>query len=146
VITTLLIVYRIVRLGSFANSSPHKNVIEIVVESALLYSLALILFLPLYVQVDLHLNFMSEYLKRVVVGMTVSSYSTTSLTLLIYGKQGIAPTLIVARVAMGVARPSTSWSQYSNSQTESKTKFSSMAPMMISTETKKMTDSVTSEV
>jgi hypothetical protein len=83
VMTTFLIVFRIVRLGSFANSSPHKNVIEIVVESALLYSLALILFLPLYVQVDLHLNFMSEYLKRVVVGMTVSSYSTTSLTVLI---------------------------------------------------------------
>jgi hypothetical protein len=60
--------------------------------------------------------------------------------------QGIAPTLIVARVAMGVARPSTSWSQYSNSQTGSKTKFSSMAPMMVSTETKKVTDSITSEV
>jgi hypothetical protein len=71
VICTALIVFRIVRLGYQSADSPYRNVIEIIVESAFLYSISLILFLPLYVQTDLRLNYMSEYLKRIVFAMTV---------------------------------------------------------------------------
>jgi hypothetical protein len=71
VICTALIIFRIVRLGYQSADSPYRNVIEIVVESAFLYSISLILYLPLYVQTDLRLNYMSEYLKRIVFAMTV---------------------------------------------------------------------------
>jgi hypothetical protein len=127
VLTTLLIVFRIATLGLFTKDSPYRNIIEIVVESAALYSIILILFIPLYVQTDIRLNFMSEYLKRVMIGMTVRVLdyprplreADMASSIL----QGIAPTLIVHRVASGTSRSRQDWGRTRSSMT-----FASAAP------------------
>ncbi|KAJ7207320.1 hypothetical protein C8J57DRAFT_767000 [Mycena rebaudengoi] len=91
---TILIVFRILWLTRDQNGvravSSYRSVIEIVVESALLYSLTLIAYIVLLFYSDTSDN--DGYAQAILIQMT-----------------GIAPTLIVARVSFGLARPSTSW-------------------------------------
>ncbi|KAJ7152717.1 hypothetical protein C8R43DRAFT_842260, partial [Mycena crocata] len=89
-LSTLLMILRIVvvtRIGG-GTLRGYGQVIELIVESAILYSLTLIVFLPLLVD---H-AFTHAYPQAILAQMT-----------------GIAPTLIVARVSFGFARPSESW-------------------------------------
>ncbi|KAJ7449064.1 hypothetical protein B0H11DRAFT_2247368 [Mycena galericulata] len=95
-LATILIVGRIVWL-TYANAgtgafkfSGYRAVIEIVVESALLYSAALVVYIALLFDSATGNN--DRYAQAILIEMT-----------------GIAPTLIVARVSFGLARPSTSW-------------------------------------
>ncbi|KAK0225016.1 hypothetical protein EDD85DRAFT_795251 [Armillaria nabsnona] len=87
---TILIIYRIIRVGrSSDNVGAYRRVIEIVVESASLYAISAILWLAFNLLRD---NQASVYPEAAYVSIT-----------------GIAPTLIVGRVASGQARPSGSW-------------------------------------
>ncbi|KAK0466025.1 uncharacterized protein EV420DRAFT_1636594 [Desarmillaria tabescens] len=83
---TLGIVYHILSIGG--NLRAYRRAIEILVESSTLYSVALILYVALFA----HNGWSANYLVSVA---TVS--------------RGIAPTLIVGRVAAGHARPDDSW-------------------------------------
>ncbi|PBK92223.1 hypothetical protein ARMGADRAFT_1165940 [Armillaria gallica] len=86
---TILIIYRIIRVGrSSDNVGAYRRVIEIVVESALLYAFSAILWMAFLLRDDLA----SPYPEAAYVSIT-----------------GIAPTLIVGRVASGQARPNDSW-------------------------------------
>ncbi|KAK7018421.1 hypothetical protein R3P38DRAFT_2982681 [Favolaschia claudopus] len=93
-LATLLIVFRIVWLTRYqtgpAAFSGYHAVIEMVVESAVLYSLTLIVYIVLLFGPDDSNN--DGYAQAILIQMT-----------------GIAPTLIVARVSFGLARPSSSW-------------------------------------
>jgi len=92
-ICTILIVYRIMSfnktVAGFKLSNYHA-VIEIIVESALLYSITLILVLPLLVRG----NFVESYPHALLAQIT-----------------GIAPTLIIARVSLGHSRAQETWSK-----------------------------------
>ncbi|KAJ3574898.1 hypothetical protein NP233_g1460 [Leucocoprinus birnbaumii] len=86
VISTSLIVYRIVAVArdtGFHLEKPYRKVLEIIVESAVLYSISQIIFLPLLVRDD----FSDAYPQAVLICMT-----------------GITPTLISSRVSLGVSR------------------------------------------
>ncbi|KAJ7629081.1 hypothetical protein FB45DRAFT_919950, partial [Roridomyces roridus] len=90
-LSTILIIYRILMMTarSTRHARGYTRVIEVMVESALLYSVALIVYLPYFT----NLNTANDvYPNGVVAQMT-----------------GIAPTLIVARVTFGLARPDESW-------------------------------------
>lgn len=89
-LATVLIIFRIMTMTESATrkSRGYRRVIEVVVESAVLYSVSLIIFLPLLVAESLE----DGYAQAVVVQMT-----------------GIAPTLIVARVSLGLSRPDGTW-------------------------------------
>ncbi|KAJ7139267.1 hypothetical protein C8R44DRAFT_764143 [Mycena epipterygia] len=90
---TLLIVFRIVWLtrGNVAlGFSGYRAVIEVVVESAFLYSATLIVYIALLFGSMTTDN--DGYAQAVLIEMT-----------------GIAPTLIIARVSFGLSRPSSSW-------------------------------------
>ncbi|KAK0473871.1 hypothetical protein IW261DRAFT_1501931 [Armillaria novae-zelandiae] len=90
---TILIIYRIIKVGRYlgnngASLGAYRGVIEILVESALLYAISLIFWLAFLVG-----NYtQSFYPEMLYVSIT-----------------GIAPTLIVGRVASGQARPNDSW-------------------------------------
>ncbi|KAJ7432167.1 hypothetical protein B0H11DRAFT_820125 [Mycena galericulata] len=93
-LATILIVARIVCL-TYANAgtgafkfSGYRAVIEMVVESALLYSAVLVVYIALLFDSA----YENLYAQAILIEMT-----------------GIAPTLIVARVSFGLARPSASW-------------------------------------
>ncbi|KAF5350715.1 hypothetical protein D9756_008569 [Leucocoprinus leucothites] len=86
VISTILIIYRIVGVArdtGFHLESTYRKALEIIVESAALYSIALVIFVPLLVRKD----FSDAYPQAVLICIT-----------------GIAPTLISARVSLGVSR------------------------------------------
>ncbi|KAK0444693.1 hypothetical protein EV421DRAFT_1902758 [Armillaria borealis] len=90
---TTLIIYRIVTVrrspdGISAAARAYRGIVEILVESALLYAVSLILFIVLIARGGAA----SAYPQIIYVTIT-----------------GIAPTLIVARVASGQARPNDSW-------------------------------------
>ncbi|PBK93608.1 hypothetical protein ARMGADRAFT_1079907 [Armillaria gallica] len=90
---TLLIIYRIVTVVRSAGEaggglSAYRHVIEVLVESAALYSISLILFVAFYARNDA-----TMYYFDVLSAIT----------------RGIAPTLLVGRVAAGHARPDDSW-------------------------------------
>ncbi|KAJ7751520.1 hypothetical protein DFH07DRAFT_826319 [Mycena maculata] len=89
-LASFLIIVRIITMteGATRNSRGYGHIIEIVVESAALYSVSLIVFLPFLVSG----SFADGYPEAVVAQMT-----------------GMAPTLIVARVTFGLARPDASW-------------------------------------
>ncbi|KAJ7463823.1 hypothetical protein B0H11DRAFT_2019058 [Mycena galericulata] len=90
---TLLILFRIVwvtRGQSDLGFSGYRAVIEMVVESAFLYSATLIVYIALLFNSTNNDN--NGYAQAVLIEMT-----------------GIAPTLIVARVSFGLSRPSSSW-------------------------------------
>ncbi|KAK0210033.1 hypothetical protein DFS33DRAFT_1401797 [Desarmillaria ectypa] len=86
---TILIIYRIIRVGRSSDSvGAYRGVIEIPVESASLYAFSLIFWMAFLVR-----NYdVSLYPEVIYVSIT-----------------GIAPTLIVGRVASGQARPDDSW-------------------------------------
>ncbi|KAJ7487305.1 hypothetical protein B0H11DRAFT_1115911 [Mycena galericulata] len=95
-LATILIVARIVWLtydnagtGAFKFSG-YRAVVEMVVESALLYSATLIVYIAMLF--GSATSNVDGYAQAILIEMT-----------------GIAPTLIVARVSFGLARPSTSW-------------------------------------
>ncbi|KAK0185164.1 hypothetical protein F5146DRAFT_1228103 [Armillaria mellea] len=90
---TLFIIYRIVTVARSAGEvggglSAYRHVIEVLVESSALYSISLILFVSFYVRNDA-----TMYYFDVLSAIT----------------RGIAPTLLVGRVAAGHARPDDSW-------------------------------------
>ncbi|KAJ6454997.1 hypothetical protein C8R45DRAFT_1188721 [Mycena sanguinolenta] len=85
-LATILIVFRIFWL----TRARYRSVIEMIVESALLYSVTLIVYIALLVASATDNN--DGYAQAILIHMT-----------------GIAPTLIVARVSFGLARPSSSW-------------------------------------
>ncbi|PBK93584.1 hypothetical protein ARMGADRAFT_1079886 [Armillaria gallica] len=88
---TLLIIYRIVTVTRSAGGlNAYRHVIEVLVESSALYSISLILFVTFYVRND------------------VISYYFNVLSVI---TRGIAPTLLVGRVAAGHARPDESWQE-----------------------------------
>ncbi|KAK0234196.1 hypothetical protein IW262DRAFT_1259520, partial [Armillaria fumosa] len=82
---TMFIIYRIVAVSRTAMDGlrTYRHVIEIMVESSALYSLTLILYVVFYVREDITLHY--------------------------FDCLGIAPTLLVGRVAAGHARPDDSW-------------------------------------
>ncbi|KAK0186191.1 hypothetical protein F5146DRAFT_1069742 [Armillaria mellea] len=86
-ITTVLSTFHAVSLRSY------RGVIEIVIESAALYAVTLIIFLAFFARDDPR----SVYPQAILNTVT-----------------GIAPTLIVARVASGRARPDESWATNSS--------------------------------
>ncbi|KAJ6523042.1 hypothetical protein B0H19DRAFT_1277124 [Mycena capillaripes] len=92
-VATFLIVFRILRV-SHGNSglgfSGYRGVIEMVVESAFLYSANLVVYIALLYGSETTDN--DGYAQAVLIEIT-----------------GIAPTLIVARVSFGLSRPNTSW-------------------------------------
>ncbi|KAJ6612622.1 hypothetical protein B0H10DRAFT_2222970 [Mycena sp. CBHHK59/15] len=89
-LATILIITRIVTLTESATrkSRGYGCVIEVVVESALLYSVTLIVFLPFLVRASDN----DGYPQAILAQMT-----------------GMAPTLIVARVSFGLTRPDETW-------------------------------------
>ncbi|KAK0479423.1 hypothetical protein EDD18DRAFT_1440791 [Armillaria luteobubalina] len=82
---TILIIYRILRVGGTAGRMHiYQRVIELLVESALLYSAALVILVVL----EAHNEITSIYIEDL----------------------GMMPTLLIGRVAAGHARPDDSWS------------------------------------
>lgn len=97
VLSTCLVVFRIAAMGRGASHAvslrSYRGVIEIVIESAALYAVSLIIFLAFFIRDDPR----SVYPQAILNSVT-----------------GIAPTLIVARVASGRARPDESWATNSS--------------------------------
>ncbi|KAJ6575770.1 hypothetical protein DFH09DRAFT_1455262 [Mycena vulgaris] len=91
-IATFFIILRIVTMTE-GNLRGYGRVIEIVVESAALYCVVLIIFLPF-----------------LALGLTEDGYPEAVLVQV----TGIAPTLIIARVSFGLARPDRTWQAPSN--------------------------------
>ncbi|KAJ7905895.1 hypothetical protein B0H13DRAFT_1620047 [Mycena leptocephala] len=89
-LATLFIVLRIVILmrNTGKRSAGYGQLVEMTVESAVLYSVTLVVFLPFLVQA----SFNDGYPEAILAQMT-----------------GIAPTLIIARVSFGYSRPVESW-------------------------------------
>ncbi|KAJ7742516.1 hypothetical protein B0H14DRAFT_3607954 [Mycena olivaceomarginata] len=87
---TFLIIFRIYKMSenSTRKSMGYDRVIEMVVESAALYLVALVVYIPLSVQGSANV----AYPQSLVAQLT-----------------GMAPTLLVARVAFGLSRPDTTW-------------------------------------
>ncbi|KAJ6580338.1 hypothetical protein DFH09DRAFT_1076596 [Mycena vulgaris] len=89
-LVTILIILRIINMTepSTRRAMGYGRVVQMVVESAMLYSVTLIIFLPQLVTESLN----DGYAQAVVAQMT-----------------GIAPTLIVARATFGLARLDETW-------------------------------------
>ncbi|KAJ6589322.1 hypothetical protein B0H19DRAFT_235632 [Mycena capillaripes] len=107
-LATVLIVFRILWLTrdhAGTGFSGYRAVLEVVIESALLYSTTLIVYIVLLFGPDDSNN--DGYAQAILIQMT-----------------GIAPTLIVARVSFGLARPSSSWQRTSRT---AHSKFASSA-------------------
>ncbi|KAJ7725705.1 hypothetical protein B0H16DRAFT_1471733 [Mycena metata] len=87
---TSLVIFRIFKKTekSMRKSMGYDRVVEVVVESAVLYLVALVVYIPLS-----------------VLGMANVSYPQSLVAQL----TGIAPTLLVARVAFGLSRPEATW-------------------------------------
>ncbi|KAG6844839.1 hypothetical protein H0H87_003270 [Tephrocybe sp. NHM501043] len=99
---TAAIVYRVIQVGRQSRVGyrlrSYRGVIEILVESSMLYFIATLFALVAYVTSGPA----SEYASAFWTAVTVR----TNLTL-----SGIAPTLVVARVAAGEARPNKTWNE-----------------------------------
>ncbi|KAJ7256395.1 hypothetical protein C8J57DRAFT_564202 [Mycena rebaudengoi] len=95
-LATLLIVVRILTMSEHntRRERGYGRVIEIVVESALLYSVTLIIFLPFLIRGADEQGIVQSFIAQMT---------------------GIAPTLIVARVSFGLARPDETWQAPSSS-------------------------------
>ncbi|PBK62449.1 hypothetical protein ARMSODRAFT_980719 [Armillaria solidipes] len=88
---TILIIYRILRVGgAVGRIHVYQRVIEMLVESASLYSAVIVVLLVFEVRNALA----AVYLQEFAIAM-----------------RGIMPTILVGRVAAGHARPDDSWSQ-----------------------------------
>lgn len=73
VICTSLIVYRIFtisRRSGLSTESPYRKVLEIIVESAVVYSIALLVYLPFLIRDD----FSDGYPQAVLTSITVSQF------------------------------------------------------------------------
>ncbi|KAK0477745.1 hypothetical protein EDD18DRAFT_1020434, partial [Armillaria luteobubalina] len=89
ILCTLLIIYRILTISHRGMGiRTFRGIIEIIVESALIYSSTLLVYLIL---------------------VACKSHKGTYFAILASFARGIAPTLIVGRVAAGHARPEESW-------------------------------------
>lgn len=78
-ISTLLIVYRIISVSretGFSTINPYRKVLEIIVESAALYCIILIIYLPFLVRDD----FSSGYPQALLISITVSRISCLTLS------------------------------------------------------------------
>ncbi|KAK0221208.1 hypothetical protein EDD85DRAFT_941590 [Armillaria nabsnona] len=92
---TILIVYRILRVGGTAGTmGVYRRVIEMLVESALLYSAVIVILLVFEVRNQGAAAYVEEFAIAI---------------------RGIAPTILVGRVAAGHARPDDSWSENTTS-------------------------------
>ncbi len=89
----------------------YRGVIEIVIESAALYAVSLIIFLAFFIRDDPRSVYPQAILNTVTVSIVFLINFGVFLTDV---SQGIAPTLIVARVASGRARPDESWATSSS--------------------------------
>ncbi|KAK0207464.1 hypothetical protein IW262DRAFT_1302679 [Armillaria fumosa] len=88
---TILIVFRIVTVGKANRNAPlggYRSIVEIIVESAALLSIILIIYIATYAR--------GVYMEIYIDAITASI-------------RGIAPTLIVGRVASGHSRPDDAW-------------------------------------
>ncbi|KAK0209510.1 hypothetical protein IW262DRAFT_1528863 [Armillaria fumosa] len=88
---TILIIYRILRVGGTPGRiRVYQRVIEMLVESALLYSAVIVVLLVFEARNEVGANYMQQ---------------------LASATRGIIPTMLVGRVAAGHARPDDSWSE-----------------------------------
>ncbi|KAK0209529.1 hypothetical protein IW262DRAFT_511807 [Armillaria fumosa] len=88
---TILIIYRILRVGGAAGRiHVYQRVIEMLVESALLYSMVIVVLLVFEARNETAAN----YIESLAIAM-----------------RGIMPTMLAGRVAAGHARPDDSWSK-----------------------------------
>ncbi|KAK0224677.1 hypothetical protein EDD85DRAFT_1027786 [Armillaria nabsnona] len=87
---TLLIIYRVWTVGrtNERGLGAYRHVVEVLIESSALYSASLILFVAFFAHNDWAANYLDP-----VTGIA----------------RGVAPTLLVGRVAAGHARPDDSW-------------------------------------
>ncbi|PBK93479.1 hypothetical protein ARMGADRAFT_1030107 [Armillaria gallica] len=87
---TVLIIYRIVTVAQAGRGAlrAYHHVIEVFIESSALYSITLIIYIGLY---------------------SCDNWTETYITVVAASARGIAPTLLVGRVAAGHARPDDSW-------------------------------------
>ncbi|KAK0466478.1 hypothetical protein IW261DRAFT_1683955 [Armillaria novae-zelandiae] len=89
ILCTLLIIYQIITVSHAGMGiRTFRGIIEIIVESAFIYSIALLVYIVL---------------------ITCNSYGQPYIDILACFARGIAPTLIVGRVAAGHTRPDESW-------------------------------------
>ncbi|KAK0475987.1 hypothetical protein EDD18DRAFT_1385585 [Armillaria luteobubalina] len=87
---TIVIIYRILRVGGVAGRiHVYQRVIEMLVESALLYSVVLVVLLVFEARNEVA----AAYIGELAIAM-----------------RGIMPTMLVGRIAAGHARPDDSWS------------------------------------
>nr|GAT45016.1 predicted protein [Mycena chlorophos] len=104
VICTSLILLRIFWMtrGGIARLSSYRAIIEMIVESAALYTVLLIAFIATGPS-----NITDGYPQTILGPMTV--FSIYTVMLVAHYSKGIAPTLIVCRVALGLSRPDSTW-------------------------------------
>jgi hypothetical protein len=107
-LATIFIVLRIITMTdpTVRKAGRYRRAIEILVESAVLYSVVLIVLLPFLVQKS---SFNNGYPHAFVAQLTVIPHSASTVIILPYMMQGICPTLMVARVSFGHARPDETW-------------------------------------
>ncbi|KAF9047061.1 hypothetical protein BDZ89DRAFT_1058124 [Hymenopellis radicata] len=98
VLTTSLIILRILTIGGLKSARTYRGLIEILIESALLYSVVYIIYLALYVR-----DFYTPSLA------TANWYAGSFLNTV----TAAAPTMIIGRVMAGEARPNDSWTRSS---------------------------------
>ncbi len=104
---TVFIVYRILRVdGAAGRMGIYQRVIEMLVESALLYSAMIVALLVL----EVHNEIAAVYAKELASTIRVCLIRF-QVYLCQYFFQGMAPTILVGRVAVGHARPDDSWSE-----------------------------------
>lgn len=108
-----LIVGRILYLGRAPGISRYRGILEIFIESAALYSLIMIIYIPFFADTTVITGSRYYYLKSLVVPITVRHHNKTHGHELTCPStwQGIAPTLIIARVALGQSRSDGGWTR-----------------------------------
>ena len=90
----------------------YGRVIEFVVESAVIYLVVLAVYIPLSIQGSNAVAYPQSLVAQLTVGYsTRTNPPHTDVT------QGMAPTLLVARVAFGLSRPNTTWQGESGDST-----------------------------
>jgi hydrogenase-4 membrane subunit HyfE len=89
ILATLFIVTRILMVGRLPGTSSYRSVIEIIVESAALYSIALLVYIPFYADKGMITGARRYYLKSLVIPISVSvgdyHHLKYSMTLVGYG-------------------------------------------------------------
>ncbi|KAF9025734.1 hypothetical protein BDZ89DRAFT_1068097 [Hymenopellis radicata] len=88
IITTSMIIFRIFSAGGIENARTYRGLIQILVESALLYSVTYITYLGVYVTEHKHWRFANLYLQALLNAVTAA-----------------APTMIIGSVMVGKTRP-----------------------------------------